>query len=255
MEVYLDVVFARNFLLDLLLLGAASRFTGAGARFWRLAAAGALGGLLAVLGYLPGLTGLRSLLGAALQGAAVAVGAFGRRKRPCLAFWLLSMALGGLGWLFAGWGLGFPGLLLGAAAVYLVSCHLNRGAKGGLTRAQVALGGRTAAFTVLRDTGNALRDPISGGGVLLLEARQAHRLGLSLTDGEAADGAGALQKLTAQGYQCRLIPYRVVGGGGLLVALRAKVEVDGRAEDLVAFAPGTLSPDGAYEGLTGGMES
>lgn len=253
MEVYLDVVFCRNFLLDLVLLMAASRLCGAGTGWKRLALGAGTGAVLAVLSYLPKLTPLATLPGILAQGVAVAAVAFRLQKRPTLAFGLLSMALGGLGWLLARFG--FPGLLIGAAVVYLVGCRLSRGAKGGLTQARVRLGGQSAAFTVLRDTGNALRDPISGKAVLLLEARQARRLGLTLTEEEAADAAAVLPRLTALGYRCRLIPYRVVGGGGLLVALTATVEVDGRVEDLVAFVPGTLSPDGAYAGLTGGMAS
>ena len=66
----------------------------------------------------------------------------------------------------------------------------------------------------------------------------------------------ALEALHAQApaVKCRLIPYRAVGAGGLLLAVQCdQVTIGGKpAGPLVAFAPDRLSAAGEYEALTGG---
>ena len=64
-------------------------------------------------------------------------------------------------------------LLTAAAAAYLVltvvfRAAAGKGVRGELVRAQVCLAGRTTAFTAFCDTGNALRDPVSGAPVLVV---------------------------------------------------------------------------------------
>ena len=90
MEVYLDVVFCRNFLLDLVLLMAASRLCGAGTGWKRLALGAGTGAVLAVLSYLPKLTPLATLPGILAQGVAVAAVA---QARFHLSLRLLSTTL------------------------------------------------------------------------------------------------------------------------------------------------------------------
>jgi hypothetical protein len=73
--------------------------------------------------------------------------------------------------------------------------------------------------------------------------------GLTLTQlQKPAENIGSLPGL-------RLIPYRAVGqSSGLLLALRLPCVIGTwKGNSLVAFAPEGLSPDGAYQALTGGI--
>ena len=53
----------------------------------------------------------------------------------------------------------------------------------------------------------------------------------------------------------RLIPYRAVGRGGMLLALRFEDVVIGQKKGraLVAFDPGGLGTEQMYQALTGGV--
>ena len=104
----------------------------------------------------------------------------------------------------------------------------------------------------LCDTGNQLRDPVTGEHVLVVGAQVAGEL-LGLTARQLANPADTLMTAKIQGL--RLIPYTTVGRSrGLLLAVRMKdIRVDGRRTDaLVAFAPEGLGENGGYQALTGG---
>jgi stage II sporulation protein GA (sporulation sigma-E factor processing peptidase) len=106
-------------------------------------------------------------------------------------------------------------------------------------------------LTALQDTGNTLRDPITGRQVLVVGADVAQKLtGLTVQQlKKPVENVGLLPGL-------RLIPYRAVGQeAGLLLALKLPQVKIGtwQGNSLVAFAPEGLSPDGAYQALTGGV--
>jgi stage II sporulation protein GA (sporulation sigma-E factor processing peptidase) len=101
------------------------------------------------------------------------------------------------------------------------------------------------------DTGNTLRDPITGSPVLVAGADVGERLGFSreiLSDPVKALAGGQLTG-------ARLIPYRTVGRPtGMLVLIRAEeVRLDGRTvSPLVALAPEEIGGSGNYQALAGG---
>ena len=105
--------------------------------------------------------------------------------------------------------------------------------------------GRSVTLQALRDTGNTLRDPITGETVTVLSPRIGERLGLPAA--VLRDPAGELVP------GMRVIPARTVGGGGLLAAVRCEcVTIGGRAAGtLVAFARENFG-NGEYQALTGG---
>ena len=110
-------------------------------------------------------------------------------------------------------------------------------------------------LTALRDSGNTLSDPFSGQRVLVAQYDTAERL-LPIRRDQLRDPGQALEALHTQAptVKCRLIPYRAVGAGGLLLAVQCdQVTIGGKpAGSLVAFAPDRLSAAGEYEALTGG---
>ncbi len=227
--------------VDVLLLLGADRLRGGGAEPLGLVLGASLGAVYAGACLLPG-------------------GAFlGRPGWHWAAMGLsgtatFGLSLGGLGKtaLYALLHLGAEGLAMGRSAEAIpaaVLCLLLLG-EGPRQRQTVELcyGGRSLRLRALRDTGNTLRDPLTGERVLVVGA-QAARLLTGLTRRQLEKpvetlASGVLPRL-------RLLPYRAVGvEGGMLLALRMEERLSGKST-LVAFAPAGL--DGQVQALMGGM--
>lgn len=105
----------------------------------------------------------------------------------------------------------------------------------------------------LRDTGNTLRDPVTGEAVLVADPGVAQRMfGLTMEDLLVPDKA----MLTGKIKGLRLIPYRSVGqNNGLLLAVRVPQAKVGTRQGsiVVAFAPTVLDPENRYHALAGGV--
>ena len=103
----------------------------------------------------------------------------------------------------------------------------------------------------LRDTGNTLRDPITGGEVLVIGADAAGEL-TGLTQAQLRNPIDSLGTIPG----LRLIPYHSIGNeGGFLLALKLQnVKIGSwKGSSLVAFAPEGLNLEGTYQALTGGV--
>ena len=204
---------------------------------------------------LPGFRFLGNLLWRMVSLGIMAVIAYGwnlSALRRGTIFLLLSMALGGMA---MGIGKGnFVSLLLAAGGVALL-CSVGVRSPLGLDKyqsVQLKWQGRTVHLTALVDTGNTLRDPITGGNVLVVGTDAGCRLGISRE--MICDPITALCKDTLPG--ARLIPYRAVGKpGGMLLMLRMEeVRLGGRiVSPMVAFAPEELGRNEEYQALAGGI--
>lgn len=281
MVVYLDRVFLLNLLLDYLLLLAAAQLSGRTLHRLRLLACAAGGGAYAVLTFLPGCGFLRTPLCQLAVGSIIALCAYGGRGRPALLFLLLSGGLAGfvlaLG-LWAGSPTGLLGrvyrgevswpLLLGAALGFYVLLRLllGQGARHGggeLLKITISVCGRKQTVTALHDTGNTLRDPVSGRPALVLERRAA----AELWPPEVAEVLASplppeekMARLHRQGASVTftLLPFRSVGtAAGLLLAARSDyIEVNGRRypRTPVALSEHPVSDGGGYHALWGDPE-
>ena len=245
MVIYLDAFVGLNFLVDLCLLLGVNRLSGHPPGVGRAAAAAALGGGYAGACLVPGFgflaNGLWRMVSLGLMGW-TAFGASRSGWSRSVLFVLLSMALGGLAVSLNTGGRGVP-LCAGGLAVL---CRMGlRGRGRELVPISVTYGGQTVRALALRDTGNTLRDPITGEAVTVLSPEVGQRLGLSVA--VLKDPAGAMT------LGLRLIPARTVGGGGLLAAVRCeKLEINGRpGGTMVAFAREHFG-NGEYEALIGG---
>jgi len=254
MTVYVDGVILLNFLVDFLLLLGASRLCGQPVKTYRVCVAAALGGVYAGVCLLPGFYFLGNLLWRTVSLGAmtvIAYGPSGSAFRRGLVFAFLSFALGGavLG-MERGGALG----IISAAGVVCLLCVFGFREKIGGTSyipVELSYGGKRLCLTALRDTGNTLRDPVTGQQVLVIGAEAASVLtGLTREQLRTpVESVGALPGL-------RLIPYRSVGnGGGFLLALRMQDVKIGkwRGNSVVAFAPEGLNSEGTYQALTGGI--
>ena len=261
---YVDSLLFFELVSDFTLLWAAGKLCQARRRKLRLLGAAALGAgytLLAVL-WPPA---------ASLPGKAAALGlmllaAYGGEKR----LGRLSLAFLAMCAVYAGaaaavvWTAGRASLraLVFALGISLGVCALPfrfSGRRGGRARLRLEQEGRSVELTALRDTGNLLREPLSGEAALiaeegallpLLEPALRERL-------RRTAGLPAPERLLVLGPGFRLLPYRTLDGDGLLLAFRPeKVYVDGDLSPglWAALSPGPLSAGDGCDALLGGEE-
>ena len=158
--------------------------------------------------------------------------------------------------------------LLGSAIGFGLLLHLvfRQGARhegGELMDVTVSLQGRRQRLRALHDTGNTLRDPVSGQPVLVLE-QDALR---ELWPPEAArivemrlPPEEKMARLPRLAGTCRwsLLPFCAVGTeAGLLLAVRSdyvKVGSITYPRILLALTPGAVSDGGGYQALWGGRK-
>lgn len=113
--------------------------------------------------------------------------------------------------------------------------------------------GKQEKLLALCDTGNTLRDPVSGQSVLVADAKSAEAL-LGLSREQLRCPVETVASAVVRGL--RLIPYRTVGqSGGMLVAIRLDhVRIGSwQGSAVVAFAPEGLGEGNTYRALAGGM--
>ena len=256
MTVYLDLVILLNFAVDFLLILGTNRLCGYPMRAGRAVAAAVFGGLYAGVCMLPGFYFLGNVLwrtvSLALMGV-IAFGVSGSTVRRIMLLVLLSMALGG-----AAMGMNensLTGILLGAGGIFLMCAIGFRGKLSGQEFVDVVLRyrGKEKKLTAMLDTGNTLKDPITGESVLVVGADVAMTF-LGLTEEALLNPITALEMQRICGL--RLIPYRAVGQpNGMLLALRMDEVIIGKekAGTLVAFAPQKIGTAEGYQALTGGV--
>jgi len=269
--VYVDMAFALNLAIDLAWLWCAGVLAGAPLRPWRLALAAALGAAAATAAFWPAGRWFTRwpvrLAGTALLSAlAYGGGGWALLLRRTLWLWLAGATMAGsVLALQAGtpWhpqpAPGAALLVLGVAAAVGGGCLLWRGtterkARNGLrAEVEVATAQGRAWLPALVDSGNLLVDPLSGVPVLVAEA---DALAACLPPALWRAAVAGKAEEAALAGAVRLLPYHVVGGGGLLPAVRARVrwrlpagETGRRPSALVALAPGALHPGGEVRAL------
>ncbi len=255
MIVYLDMVVLLNFLVDGLLLMGTNRLTGYPAGWKRAAAGAAFGGVYAGICMLPAFRFMGNLLWRTVSLVVMSCIAFGWNFgaiRRGTVFVLLSMALGGIAMGMNG--NNFATVLLATAGVAIL-CAMGIQSPWKVQRylpVELLWQGKKISLTALVDTGNTLRDPITGQSVLVVGGDVAQRLGISRE--MLCDPISALLAEKIPG--ARLIPYRAVGqSGGMLLMVRfEQVLLDGKiVSPMVAFAPEEIGRHCGYQALAGGV--
>lgn len=255
MTIYLDLVMALNFSVDLMLLLGTNRLSGFPSGWKRCVLAAVLGAVYSGACLLPGFRFLGNTLWRMVFLGLMGAIAFGldpgALKRTGL-FVLLSMAMGGIA---LGFGRSDVWMLLVSAAMVWLLCRVGFGKRaGGREFVQVVIpsdAGRVR-LTALRDTGNTLTDPVTGGQVLIVGPDAAAEL-TGLTREQLTSPVQTMLGHPVAGL--RLLPYSAVGQpGAMLLAKRfAGVKVDKREGSvLVAFAPERIGNGDVYQALTGG---
>lgn len=255
MRVYLDLAVILNGVVDFLLILGTNRLTGYPPGWKRAVAASVLGGIYAGLCLLPAFRFLGNGLWRSVFLLIISGTAFGWERavvRRGAVFLMLSMALGGIA---TGAGMrDFAGVCLCGGLLWLLCTVGFCGAAGQREYVNVELNwnGKRVTVTGLRDTGNTLRDPLTGEAVLVCGADVGEEL-LGVSRNRFGDPAELMESGELPGI--RLIPFRTVGqSSGMMVALRLKgTRINGKVCDpLVAFGPRVIGAGEGYRMLTGG---
>ncbi|WP_394272319.1 sigma-E processing peptidase SpoIIGA [Butyricicoccus sp.] len=276
--IYLDVLLVLNFCMDYCILRAASAIGGRPCPMWRLSLASGFGAAYAAGSVLvPALAALpvRLLSCAAMAGIAFSARGARRLLRQTLLVMLVAFVFGGCVTALeqvSGTVLSAGGALYAPVSrkALLVSAALAYGLSGIVFRNQarenrphgetirLSCGGKVQEVYLLVDSGNTLRDPVTGRPVFVLTRAAALRvlpeevqfLPLLLGKDNAADLVQRAQQEGAGGW--RLVSFRSIGGGGLMPCFRpdAVTREDGSAYDSLAAisGAGTICA-GEYDGL------
>lgn len=203
----------------------------------------AIGSALSALSLLPGFP-FGGWWHAAVQ-LLICLTAFGismQSLRETALFCLLRLALEGMG--DSGpWG------IVWSVALYGVYRFVFRSDREQYVPVEIRDDSKQVNCSALRDTGHRLWDPITGKRVLVVDAEVAE----CLTGLKRPQLSQPLQTMgTLPGL--RLIPYRSVGGTGLLLAKQYSRVTIGtwQGDILVAFSPEILDRKGTYQALIGG---
>ena len=230
--------------VNFLLLWAVGKFLNANLRPVKALLAALLGAVAVAASLLPGIAFFHAHWSRGLVLVLMCVTAFGVQRKflwQLGLFALLHFSVGGLAAQTAE-----PlRMTLGAVGISL-ACLLARDQKH-LVPVELSYGQTHLQLTALYDTGNQLVDPVTGQGVLILDAPSAQKL-TGLTAQQLNTPVESITDLPG----LRLIPYHTVGSSGFLLALRLpQVKIDNRQESVVvAFAPKSFGKD--YQALTGG---
>jgi stage II sporulation protein GA (sporulation sigma-E factor processing peptidase) len=274
-SIYVEDMFLLNLVVNYFILLATARLCALPLRRWRFAGSAALGAAYSVCLLFPPLQFLASPVMKLVLGFVMAMAAFGAQKgllRSFPAFLAVSAAFGGAVYassLLAGQSLGeglyinvsMRVLALSFAVCYLVLTlvfqRLAARRARTLHAVRLTLRGRTAEFSALRDTGNALYDPMSNLPVMVVGIEQASRLLpenlLAPLKSGVTEFIRALGEEEAYRTRFRLVPYSAVGvSAALLPVFRPDgLWLDGIEEKnlLVGLCPTKLSGDGEFSAV------
>jgi len=275
--IYLDTLFLLNAAADLLCLIAAEKVCDRRIPRIRLAAGAVIGGIYALLSVLPGCLVLQNPIFFITAAVLITASAFGFRNilRPLISVFAVSAMLGGAVY-FVSRFLDVSSLFSDGATmrVFLIALGISWGIftftfrrfgrkrnGRGILQTEVCFRGKSVCFSSLVDTGNSLRDPLTGSRVLVCDLKVL--LPLFTEDErrvllENADNPLVIpEKINSLTGKCffRLVPYRAVGvTGGFLAAFKPdKLLYNGKEvqNPLVASTPCTVSDSGAYSALAG----
>ena len=252
MTVYADVLFLVNFSLDYVSLYVTSRLMSLPTRTWRLCVGAAVGAVYAVCALFwqtPEAVYIAVTLAVSCVMCACAYrcrGALGIGTAAIVLF-AVGCALGGAMTAIYSLGDGYRDsvegetsttgavaiVAIGAAAVCAAAGRIMKSRRGVRTRTlTVRTGARTATMTALCDSGNLLRDPVSGRGVVIVAASAAHNaVPPELIADEALTDTDIPPDIKSR---VRVLPVSNVYGRGILVGYRPdSIEVDGKAYDFL----------------------
>lgn len=277
--IYVDELVLINLVINYILLLITAKICAAPTKRLRLLAAAAIGALYAVAVVMPFGTFLTNPFVKLTVGVLMVLSAFGGQNRIIrlsLVFIAISAAFGGAVTAVALMGGGslyglltpvsLRVLLLTFAVSYLVLVlvfkRAARSKSGGVVKLTLKHAGREVDLMALRDTGNALVDPLTGHPVIVAGVGDIRELFPQairkiIADFKVEDAAGVIEALAEKdkSIRFRLVPYSAVGvPGGMLLAFRPdEIIINGEKKTgmLLALSPNSVSDSGTYSALLG----
>ena len=243
-----------NFAVDFLLLYGTSQFSEFPVQPKRIIASSFLGAMYSGMCLIKGFRFLSGWYWRVIFMLIMCIQAFGFKRatiQQCGIFLLLSFSAGGI-WLTI-----FKNSfmsLIGCIICFTVFLTIIKGLKNDLKEyitIEIFNGKNSVKLVALRDTGNTLRDPVSGEEVLVIGDGEAQKL-TGLTPNELCMPLETISNNKIPGL--RLIPYRSVGkSSGMLLGKRfPDVRFNGRIRStIVAFSPNCIG-NNMYQALVGG---
>lgn len=243
MTVYADVLFLINFSLDYVSLYITGRLMSRPMRTWRLCGAAALGALYAVCALFFDISGIAYIAVTLFVSVLMCLCAFrcgdavGVAGASILLF-AVGCALGGVMTAIYSLGAGYSDgaaaeetgagvtvfvAVLATAAVSVGGRIAKRRRGASSAKVKVVIGESSTTFDALCDSGNLLRDPVSGRAVLVLSARAAGKILPPGVCELAASGdiTSGIEMLPAkERTRVRMLPVSNVYGQGLLLGYR-----------------------------------
>lgn len=244
-----------SFFINVMLIFAINSLLGSSLRPIRVILAAAIGGAYSGACLLSAFSFLGSVPWRLVSLMIIGVAAFGIQKTALYAtaaFSLVSLAMSSLASGLANDSLWSVFLAMGSILLPFYIGFIRQKITGTYIPVELRYADKQCSITALRDTGNTLKDPITGRSVMVVSAEIAREL-TGLTAEQLKKPIEAMGQNPMPGL--RLIPYRTVGQpAGMLLALRIPQMRIGawQGSGLVAFAPEALSPEGRFQALTGG---
>lgn len=242
--VYVDLYFMINFSMDFLCFYLASRLLGAKLSALRAAIAAVIGGIYANLALIWGLGGAGAIIADLISCALMCAIAFGVRKKArrlpayILVYVAVSMTLGGFmtalfnllnrtalgdirraeegisAWLLA--------VLAAVSAVMTLigGRYFRRRTSKKNVRLKIAFDGKNTDISALCDSGNMLRDPISGKLCVIASVDAIGDILPKEVVSAVRDGGKSIGALSAAVAGMRIIPTRTAAGGSMMFAVK-----------------------------------
>jgi len=208
-----------------------------------------LGGIHTAFCLLPGFHFLNVGIWRLIILAAAGCIAFNMDIHRTALYCLVNMGIGGL---VTSLGKGSVIEIVFAAILVCALCFIGLRGRPGQQKylsIQVPAVNGTVHMTALVDTGNSLRDPVTGQPVMVVSAQVGSKL-LGVDTTTFQNPTEALESIPG----LRLIPYSTVAGRGFLLAKKFKdVSVESKIQDvLIAFSPMEIGKGKGFNALTGG---
>lgn len=296
MEVYIDSLIFENILINGLILFATGKILRYNTKMWKILLGASIGAVYAVLMlFLPGISLFyTSACKMLLSVLIVAVTYTPKRIKPffkaLVCFYFVTFVFAGLALaVLMVWGQSsfqkngvfyfswvspvkyfIPVVILGYALVKLFLEIIRRRASEGteLVDLYISFDGNGRWMPALVDTGNELRDPLSGAPVVIVEIRELigilpENIRNALADKGSDDIAKVQCELQAAGWlnRFRLVPYKSLGcDNGMMPGLKPDyIEISGGGRDekletkevIVCFYNSKLSEENNYHALLG----
>ena len=293
---YIDVVWALNVIMDAFILTLTAFFCRRKRAWWRIGLSAVVGAMYVVLMLWPGpaalfVIGFKIALSVLMIWVAFPFHSLKEFVVTLLVFYVASFLTGGialaLNYLVQSPSLGEAGfvvasgrpawLINGGIIATLAACPaaysfgnllwrrvtIAKRRQAGLWTVSVRLGDEKIQMVGLLDTGNQLREPVSGTPVIVVDYRAImDLLPMSLVEA-LASGGDPIDWISNENVdetwqsRFRVVPYRTVGkSAGLLLALRPDeitVEKDGEAYHhqrvLLGLNDRPLASDGSYQAI------